>query len=45
MCAINCEDCEDKDTCELRPSVTEYNKRIIVKNLCTSVCIRKGYRS
>lgn len=26
MCAINCEDCEDKDTCELRPSVTEYNK-------------------
>jgi len=20
MCAINCEDCEDNDTCELRPS-------------------------
>lgn len=20
MCAINCEDCEFKDTCELRPS-------------------------
>ncbi len=23
MCAINCEDCEDKDTCQLRP-VQEY---------------------
>lgn len=20
MCAINCEDCEDNDTCELRPT-------------------------
>ena len=29
MCAINCDDCEDNDTCELRPSVTEYNKRTL----------------
>lgn len=27
MCAINCEDCQDNDTCELRPSVQEYHKR------------------
>lgn len=20
MCAINCDECEDRDTCELRPS-------------------------
>jgi len=29
MCAIDCEECEDRDTCELRPTVTEYNKRTL----------------
>ncbi len=29
MCAINCDECEDRETCELRPSVQEYNKRTV----------------